>query len=225
LSSAQMATPTPAPLVGRAEAHSQNSDLHCRPNTAWLGVQIGGVTASGWNLLKPLDRSSQTAWVYRLEEIVNCASTERLARAVLARAHDNNSGQSGNSPDHLNTSQFRHLKVQENQVGREASDEIDCYRPVFRLSDDRNIVQWVECIAEHSSRNRLIVNDQSPEHKSPPSILTHLIRLYKRILVSGPTRRIGGTSSGTCGALRTHLFRVFDGGYAIVVDINRSTAH
>ena len=163
-----------------------------------LGVPMSALHAGGGAAYRPsleqVNRSPQGGWAHRLEEIANRARTQRYERAFLTRAHDNDRRRPAGRqpPDQLNSSQYRHLKIQEDQIGCETLDEINRHRAVGCLSDDRDISEFIQFIVEYSPSYRLIVDNQGSDHRLAFCILDDLNCYAKRILINGPEQRSAG---------------------------------
>src|SRR5437899_888989 len=114
-------------------------------------------------------RSLQAGARARLEQVVYGLHLEGLQGELLVGGDENNERQpwATDLVDHVETVQFRHLNVQENQIRLEAIDGFNGFAPTGGGANDFDIGLVLKQALEHGAAERLVVGDQRANLQGP----------------------------------------------------------
>src|SRR6266566_7037375 len=104
--------------------------------------------------------------VYGLEQVVEGAELERRYRVVVEGCHEDHGRHlvCTDLGDDIEPVQFRHLDVEENEIGLVRADSSDGLQSVLTLSHDLNIGYACQKCAQTLAGQRLIVDYENAKH-------------------------------------------------------------
>jgi hypothetical protein len=112
-------------------------------------------------LLRPLDGGRESLWRHRFVQIIDRPDIERAERVMLERGdeHDARYLLTFDGGDHAKSTQLGHLDVDEEQVGAERRDQVQCIESIFRLTNQLETRRGVHQRADPFPHEWFIVHD------------------------------------------------------------------
>ena len=101
----------------------------------------------------------------RLEQVVDRVDLERLQRVLVVGGDEHHRDVLLDQLEHLESVQFRHLHVEQQQIRLEVGDGLDGFEAVRALGDHFHPRFLFEVLAENGARRRLVVHDCHPQRE------------------------------------------------------------
>ena len=122
-----------------------------------------------------LDGFVQACFGDRLEQVVDGSGLECLKGMLVEGGHDHDDRQRGLSeaPDHFEAAHHGHLEVEKNQVRFQRSDLLQGLPAVGGFSDNLDLGDRLQSLAEDAAGDGLIVHNQSRNRA-----MVHLCQVY-----------------------------------------------